>query len=79
MTPFSQILKLATDYQSINNEYAALTERLQSGDSPVEVDVLFTDGPYRTKLLLSTIVAEVDNARKQIANSLESIGIDINA
>jgi len=79
MTPLSQILALVEDYKNLSSEFDQLTQRLQAGDIPVEVDVLFTEGSYRTKLMLSTIVTEVDNARKMVMNSLMAIGIDVNA
>lgn len=79
MTPLSQILKLVEDYKSLEQERSSLLERLVGGDQLVEIDVLFTEGPYRTKISLAAIAAEVENGRNQIANALTAIGIDINA
>jgi hypothetical protein len=76
MTPLSQILALVEQYTNISHEYEQLASRLTSGDGPVDVDVLFTEGPYRTQLTLSVIVAEVDNVRKQVVNALAAVGID---
>ncbi len=76
MTPLSQVLALIESYNSAKHEYDQLAQRLVGGDQSVEVDVLFTDGPYRTRMMLTSVVSEVQNTMQQIANALNSLGID---
>lgn len=76
MTPLSQVLQLIETYNAAKAEYDQLAARLVGGDQSVEVDVLFTEGPYRTRMMLTSIVTEVQNTLQQIANALNSLGID---